>query len=324
MQTLAMHQQQWQYIQNALQGNHLPQAMLLVGEKGLGKAAFAKQLAQYFLCEAPVNNHACGHCAACLQFISGNHPDYYCLELSEKIKSIGIDDIRQLSTQLQQSSHQQGKRVVIFNPISALTVSASHALLKTLEEPLGDVVMLAVLSYPQEILPTLTSRLIPLPFFNDQNDSFSQLNDIDKTYKNILSALYAESPLMVNEQTLSNIKLLADEVLNHVGKSLVPKISALEIPATWYKDNALLVMQLIFLLVRDAIQLQAHGALEKCVYYYVPEKIKYIAKKLNLAQWFEVLDKIYAAMADIQHATAFNNQYIIENVLLSLQKYSLS
>jgi DNA polymerase-3 subunit delta' len=64
----------------APQFERLPHALLLHGRPGLGKYAFAVQLAQALLCARPQTGVACGMCQSCQLFKAGTHPDMHVLQ----------------------------------------------------------------------------------------------------------------------------------------------------------------------------------------------------------------------------------------------------
>ncbi|MHB8353195.1 MAG: DNA polymerase III subunit delta' [Burkholderiales bacterium] len=153
----------------------LPHALLLHGRVGLGKTDFALTLAQSLLCETPQDSgEACGQCAACRWFDAGHHPDFRWVSLREeepteddaategKIKKaptqIGVDAIRALSGFMTTSTHRQGMRIVLIAPADALNANAANALLKTLEEPLPDTLMMLVSDEPGRLAATIRSR----------------------------------------------------------------------------------------------------------------------------------------------------------------------
>ncbi len=153
----------------------LPHALLLHGGRGLGKTDFALTLAQSLLCEAPQDSGgACGQCAACRWFDTGNHPDFRWVSLQEEAPpeddtasegkskkaatQITVDAVRALSGFMTTSTHRQGMRIVLIAPADALNVNAANALLKPLEEPLPDTLILLVSDEPGRLAATIRSR----------------------------------------------------------------------------------------------------------------------------------------------------------------------
>jgi DNA polymerase-3 subunit delta' len=143
----------------------LPHALLLHGRAGLGKTDFALTLAKSLLCESPQGGgEACGQCPACGWFDAGHHPDFRWVGLpdddpAEKASTqIPVDAIRALSGFMTTSTHRQGMRIVLIAPADALNVNAANALLKTLEEPLPDTLMMLVSNEPGRLAATVRSR----------------------------------------------------------------------------------------------------------------------------------------------------------------------
>lgn len=150
--------QAWQTIYNAYQQQRLVHALLLTGAKGLGKVNFARNVAQLLLCQAVHGQFACGHCRGCHLFQTGNHPDFSEITLLDASKQIKIEQIRQLREQLVQTAHAGGYQVVLLFPANQLHRAAANALLKTLEEPVGQVVLLLVADQLGTLPATILSR----------------------------------------------------------------------------------------------------------------------------------------------------------------------
>lgn len=157
----------------------LPHALLLIGREGLGKSAFAEDLARFLLCESPRDNTACGTCDACRWLAAGNHPDFRHVKPEtdeepeeggrEKAKKRGpgiirIDQIRELEAFVFVGSHRMGRRVVLLTEAESMNGPAANSLLKILEEPPSSVYFLLVSSRPKSLLPTIRSRCRALPF----------------------------------------------------------------------------------------------------------------------------------------------------------------
>jgi DNA polymerase III subunit delta' len=150
-----------------------PHALLIHGPRGIGKHAFALNLAQGLLCEIPrTDGLACGTCAGCRYAVAGQHPDLMRLELQvidadegtlEVVDSIGIDRVRALTEFVQLTSHRHRAKVAVVNPAERMNAPAANALLKTLEEPPADTYLILVSDQPGRVPATLRSRCVLLP-----------------------------------------------------------------------------------------------------------------------------------------------------------------
>lgn len=155
------------------QANQLPHAILLYGEAGSGKSDFAQSLSAALLCKQPRHNgEACGQCSACLLIAAQTHPDLSWLkpmppENSKSAKpmlNIRIDVIRKLCTKLTSSSQFEGYRIAIIDHADRMLVQGANALLKTLEEPGSQTLIVLVTSQPHRLPITVRSRCQALRF----------------------------------------------------------------------------------------------------------------------------------------------------------------
>ena len=132
-------------------------AYLLTGARGLGKLTFAKMLASALFCTS--ENKPCGCCAACRRVADGNEPDLLTLYPDDKGK-IRIDPVREMIQKVSQHAFGTGFRVVLIEPVESMTPEAQNCLLKSLEEPIANVVFLLMTHELTATLGTIASRCI--------------------------------------------------------------------------------------------------------------------------------------------------------------------
>jgi len=140
-------------------GGQMPHALMLTASPGLGLHQFAEQARASLLCITPLANaHACETCRSCIARHAGSHPDDCAIRPEEGKVSIGIDLIRWAAEKLAKTPQAGGFQVALIEPAHAMTVAAANALLKTLEEPARDTVLILVSEQPGKLLPTVLSR----------------------------------------------------------------------------------------------------------------------------------------------------------------------
>lgn len=147
-----------QRFQKFIHNDRLAHAYLIFGKEGLGKFQLVQSIAARIFCEQPKNELACGRCHACKLMQQNQHPDYYLLTPAETGKSIAIDQIRLMIKKLAQTAHSASYKIAIINPAEAMTASSMNALLKTLEEPLGQTILFLISTNPWRLPETLKSR----------------------------------------------------------------------------------------------------------------------------------------------------------------------
>ena len=142
--------------------DRLPHALMISGLPGMGKSVLAAALARLLLCQTPVSRDGvpapCGQCEGCSLMAAGTHPDFRRLTVPEGKQQIPVDAVRGLIEFVGLSSQYRGARVALVEPADALNAASANALLKTLEEPPPDAVLILVSSRPSRLPVTIRSR----------------------------------------------------------------------------------------------------------------------------------------------------------------------
>lgn len=155
---LPWHAAAWRRLGQQLASGRLPHALLLTGPAGTGKGLFARRFAMRLLCSEQ-GDEACGRCRGCTQFLAGTHPDYHPLTVAEGKSWIVVDQVRDTLVEGLHLSAQYGARkVAVIDPADRMNRNSFNALLKTLEEPSGDTVLVLVSARPARMAPTVRSR----------------------------------------------------------------------------------------------------------------------------------------------------------------------
>ncbi len=203
---------QWQKIITAKQ---VPHAILLSGGKGLGKIELAHRMAHIALCENLSTNGVCYKCSGCRLIEVGNHTDLSVIKAEKSV--IKVDQIRTLTKKVVLSSTRNRYRVIIIENAELMNKASANALLKTLEEPPGKVILILTTNDFGSILATIKSRCVKISVSPPSyNIAFDWLNSqVKQSNEDIQSSL-----VLANGAPLVAIDLLQNNTLNTVREML--------------------------------------------------------------------------------------------------------
>jgi len=156
-------QRSLEILRSALGNGRPHHAYLFVGPDGVGKRMVAFALAKALHCDEAANDF-CGQCAACARIENGNHPDVRLVEILAGKKEISIQQVREVERKLNFRSFSGKRKIAIIDPATLMNLSAQNALLKTLEEPPQDSLLILIAANAGGLLPTLRSRCLRRPF----------------------------------------------------------------------------------------------------------------------------------------------------------------
>lgn len=271
-------------------------AYLLHGPAGIGKRQLAELLRARLLCQSPQAGFACGQCKGCLLLAAGTHPDTFTLEPEEADKAIKVDQVRELVDFVVQTAQLGGRKVILLEPAEAMNINAANALLKSLEEPSGDTVLLLISHQPSRLLPTIKSRCVqqacPLPSEAQSLAWLAQsLPSLSGEEHRELLALAAGSPLAAQRLQEQGVREARALVVDGVKKLLKQQASASQLAEGWNAISLILLFdwfsQWAHLLLRYQLSgdEQALGLPDmQKVLQYLGDKSSQ-AKVLDLQQW---------------------------------------
>ena len=143
-------------LKNAIKSNHLAQAFLFCGPRGVGKTTCARILAKTINCEnLQADGEACGTCTSCHSFQENTSLTIHELDAAS---NNSVDDIRNLIDQVRYPPQSGRYKIYIIDEVHMLSAAAFNAFLKTLEEPPSYAIFILATTEKHKILPTILSR----------------------------------------------------------------------------------------------------------------------------------------------------------------------
>ncbi len=164
------HGRQIRILKAMLASGQVPHAFLFTGIAGIGKHLAASGLVKALNCLTSSDDF-CGECLQCRKIDNQTHPDVQLVEPLPDKKDLIIDQIRTLQQDLVFKPLEGKKKAVIINQAEKMNPSAANCLLKTLEEPPEDTVIILLAQAVSDMLPTVLSRC--------QRIHFTPLSDED-------------------------------------------------------------------------------------------------------------------------------------------------
>ena len=155
-------------LRRALVAQRVRHAYLFTGPEHIGKALLAQRFAQTLLCTGGEDVHdtpqnPCNACLSCRKVMHGNHPDVHYISRPQDKQFILIEQVRALQSDAARKTLEGRRNIFIIQGMHEMNVQAANCLLKTLEEPEPDVVLLLTVPDPGLLLPTILSRVQQVP-----------------------------------------------------------------------------------------------------------------------------------------------------------------
>ena len=305
-------------VATALAQGRLPHALLITGLPGLGKDALADAIVRQLLCAATtLEAGPCGSCAACAQINAGSHPDYINVRPEEDASVIKVDQIRQLSEKLSLSSHQGGYQVAVLNPAETMNLNAANSLLKTLEEPSDNTVLILISARPAQLPATVRSRCQQVRV--EVPDSKVALDWLQEQGHGEAAQTYLQlahgAPLEALKQAQVDSIGARRERFNALVGILENRVSALTVAQGWSKDEDMQGIRWMREWLMDLLRISMSGQANQVRSADLQDGLLALARRLDSRVIFELLERINRTLR--LTAGSLNRQLLTEDILLA-------
>ena len=196
-----------QELLQTIQLNKTSHSYLFLGTSGIGKKIIAKEFAKMILCIE--KEKYCNHCKSCIEFDSGNNPDFQLIEPDGA--SLKIEQIRNMQSKILEAPIISNKKVYIINDADLMTEEAQNCLLKTLEEPPEFVTIILIGSNENRFLSTIKSRCTIIKFQNIENKEIKkylnqnfQISDVSEEMLEVFAGSIGKADKLKDKQELYN------------------------------------------------------------------------------------------------------------------------
>lgn len=296
---------------SARREGRLPHAVLLHGPRGGGQWPLALWTAQLVLCERRDLEAPCGRCGSCILFLAGNHPDFHPVTLEEKASFLKVDQVRELCTALAMRSFRGGFKVGVLEPADRMNINSNNALLKTLEEPPEDTVLILVATRLDRLARTVISRCQRLRIVQPgsaQALAWLQEQQSSEDWPELLS-MAAGAPLCALELAASGTGDLAKEMASCIPPLRISAFDPLGLAEAWSKDRP--GERLAWLENWLSARIRGHS---DAVNDNRDNGLPSSAGRPNMRAAFELLDRVRDARA--LHEGSLNTLLLFEDLLV--------
>lgn len=309
----------WNNLTNSRENGRLAHGLLFHGAKGIGKKHFAIEFAHWLICEQPLAEKACGECKACKLVQAESNPDFMTLYPEEEGKAIKVDQVRDLIKKTSLTSHGKGYRVIIIAPADALNINASNSLLKTLEEPPANTVLILISDQPSTLMATIRSRTQMIRFdLPSEDQSLEWLNKLNLEKPELLLRLSAGAPLAAAAIAENEGLAIREDLFKNWQELANGNADALESAAMWIKDAFKIIENMplnwVSSWLSDMIKCSQGGHVENMVNVDYAQALQKLAGQVDLKALYGLLDRLNDTVR--LNETSANQLMLIEGLLL--------
>lgn len=313
------HERIVEVLRRSLRTGKTAHSYLFEGISGSGRKKTALALIQALFCRV-LPDDACGECPSCRKVAGGNHADIHFIEPLPDKRDISIDQLRALQRELSLRPYEATRKACIMEPAERMSVNAANSLLKTLEEPPGNALIILLTENSGMLLPTIRSRCQLIRFSHLSPEHLRTL--LERT--GIASETAALLALM-SGGSMQNALELDDEALaarREVVLSLLDKLDINRIGTIFdsseqlsgNRDETIELLDMMISFFRDAVHLAAGSG--DIMNRNLRPAIESISMRRSFRDNLELLNRICETRQTVQRNA--NPKLALDNLFMNM------
>lgn len=290
-------------LRRSLRSGKTAHSYLFEGVPGCGRKKTALALTQALFCTVE-SDDACGECPSCRKVENGNHPDIHLLSPLPDKRDISVDQLREMQRELSLRPYEAPRKVCILDPAERLNVNSSNSLLKTLEEPPGNALIILLTENAGMLLSTVRSRcqLIRFaPLSPEHIQSLLERSGMAPEAATLVAPMSGGSLQRARELDNESLVTRREAILSRVSQMNIHQISSVFDASEELSGNREATLELLDMLLsffRDAVHLGAGS--RDIVNRSVRPAIESIAARRSFPRNLELLERINETRRDVQ------------------------
>jgi len=289
------------------------------GIPGCGRRKTALALIQALFCTA-VADDACGVCASCRKVAGNNHGDIHFVEPLPDKRDISIEQLRELQRDLSLRPYEAPRKACIMEPAERMSVNAANSLLKTLEEPPGNALIILLTENADMLLPTIRSRCQLVRFSPLSTENVRLLLE-----KSGVAAELADLLAPLSEGSMQRAGELDNETLAARREKLIALLSTLDLgrigtvfdtaeELAGNRDETLASLDLLLSFARDTVYLNAGSP--EIINTTIRPALEAFAAQFTLERALQILGDIMETRRAVQRNA--NNKLALDCLFMKM------
>ena len=313
------HTQIVEVFRRSIRSGKTSHSYIFEGIPGCGRRKTALALIQALFCAA-VDDDACGVCASCRKVAGGNHADIHIVEPLPDKRDISIDQLREIQRELSLRPYEAVRKACIMEPAERMSVNAANSLLKTLEEPPGNAIIILLSENADVLLPTIRSRCQLIRFSPLSTENVRLLlekSGLDHAAADLRAGLSEGSMQRAAELDDQGIATRRDALIRHLGQLNLGRIKSIfesSEELSGNRDETLESLDMLLSFIRDSVYLSA--GFGEAVTSAVAPALEQFSARLTLAQSLQMLTDIIETRRAVQRNA--NNKLALDSLFMKL------